>query len=79
MMNEWIVSQQLKEMEEEMNLNKEEKSESGLESSLQSVPKEIKNDDAEKVDWNQILNNTPECTLPESQRGVTGGDEVWNW
>lgn len=76
MMNKGIVSQQLKEMEEEMNLNKEEKSESGLESSLQSVPKEIKNDDAEKVDWNQILNNTPECDLPESQRGVTEGDEV---
>ena len=59
-----------------MNLNKEEKSKSGLESSLQSVPKEIKNDDAEKVDWNQILNNTPECDLPESHRGVREGDEV---
>ena len=69
------ISQQLKEMEEEITPSKEEKPNSEI---SQNVGKEMKNEDVEKVDWNQILSNTPECDLPESQQGVTEGEEVRN-
>lgn len=43
---------------------------------LQGVAAVVKNDEPEKVDWNELLKQAPECGEPASNQGATEGDEV---
>lgn len=42
--------------------------------SLEAAP--VVNDETEKLDWNAILQQAPECGAPASHEGDTEGDEV---
>lgn len=65
----YIVSQQLKESEE--TKKHLDTSSSNVQGSLPV----IKDDEGEKIDWNEVLQQGVECG-PASQEGETEGDEV---
>ena len=43
---------------------------------LEATPIPVVNDETEKLDWNAILQQAPECGAPASHEGDTEGDEV---